>query len=95
MSSEGCLHMQEALESRGIRRDSSPQRLDVIAVRTDMLEPTEGLETMGGRVYGRSRNVGGEAKWSPETSEQVEGAHPPFAEHVVTHLIRSRLQFPS
>jgi hypothetical protein len=43
MSSEGCLHMREALESRGIRRDSSPQRLDVVAVRTDMLRSIEGF----------------------------------------------------
>jgi hypothetical protein len=53
MSSEGCLHMQEALESRGIRWDSSPLRLDVVAVRTNMLGSIEVLEMIGGRVCGR------------------------------------------
>jgi hypothetical protein len=46
---------------------------------------------MGGIVCGRWSSVGGKVKWGAETSEQVEGAHAPFAEHVVTQLNRRTL----
>jgi hypothetical protein len=46
-------------------------------------------------VRGSERNVGGNAKWGVKRSGKVEGAHSPFAEHVVIQLNRSWFHFPS